>query len=92
MTATTDASLADEAQTILDGAADVLPGLEAESRVSILGTTFSTNEDFVLGQRVVLQVTGYVSHAGTQLVENEGKRNVVKVSSTLITVIDADHE
>lgn len=89
---TTDATLADEANAILSGASDVLPGLEAESRVSILGTTFSTNEEFVLGQRVELRVTGYVSHAGTQLVENEGKRNVVKVSSTLITVIDTDRE
>jgi len=86
----TDATLADEAQAILDGAPDVLPGLEAETKVSILGTTFSTQEEFVLGQRVELKVVGYVSQAGTQLVENEGKRNVVKISSSLITVTDAD--
>lgn len=87
---TNDTVLAEEAQAILDGAPDVLPGLEAETKVSILGAAFSTNEDFVLGQRVELRVVGYVSQAGTQLVENEGKRKVVKISSNLITVVDAD--
>lgn len=85
-----DTQLADEAQAILDGAPDVLPGLEAETKVSILGTSFSTQEEFVLGQRVELRVVGYVSQAGTQLVENEGKRNLVKISSSLITVVDVD--
>lgn len=85
-----DTQLAEEAQAILDGAPDVLPGLEAETKVSILGTSFSTQEEFVLGQRVELRVVGYVSQAGTQLVENEGKRNLVKISSSLITVVDVD--
>jgi hypothetical protein len=81
-------SLAEEAQAILDGAPDPLPGLEAETRVTVLGTTFSTNEEFVLGEKVTLQVTGYVAFAGDQLIENEGKRHVVKIQSSLIQVVE----
>jgi hypothetical protein len=86
------AEMAAEAQAILDGSPDSLPGLEAETRVSVLGTTFSTNEEFTLGERVELRIVGYVGFAGEQLIENEGKRHVVKINSTLINVVDAAPE
>jgi len=84
--------MADEAKAILDGAPDALPGLEAETKVSVLGCNFSTNEDFVLGERVELRVIGYVNFAGDQLIENEGQRKVVKIASSLINVVDTSSD
>ena len=84
----TDTTLAEEAQGILDGASDTLPGLEAETKVSILGAAFATNEGFALGERVELRVVGYVGFAGDQIIENEGKRHIVKINTTLIQVVD----
>lgn len=88
----TAVDMAEEARAILEGAPDSLPGLEAETKVSILGASFSTSENFVLGEKVELRVVGYVSYAGEQLIENEGKRNVVKINSSLIHVVDASSE
>lgn len=92
MTATDDVTMAAEAQAILDSADPVLPGMEAESKVSILGTTFSTDEQFVLGQYVEFRVTGYVTSAGDELIENEGRRHIIKVKTSMITVVDSDAE
>jgi hypothetical protein len=88
MTVTDEKALAAEAQQILDNAPVTLPGLETETKVSILGATFATNEEFVLGERVVLRLSGYVTHVGDQLIEDEGKRGIVKVQATLIQVAD----
>ena len=85
-------NLAADAQAILDGQEESLPGLEAETKVSILGAAFATNEQFVLGERVELKVVGFVGFAGDQLIENEGKRRVVKINTTLIQVVDTGDE
>ena len=87
--AKTDAELADEAQAILDGqeANAPLPGLEADTKVSVLGMQFSTSDTFALGERVELRVVGYVNFAGDQLLENEGKKHIVKIQSSLIEVV-----
>ena len=87
-----EASLAEEARAILDSAQAALPGMEAESRVSILGTTVTTDEAFTLGQRVEFRVVGYVASVGDELVDKEGRRHAVKVKTTLITVVDQDGE
>lgn len=87
-----EANLAEEAQKILSSASPALPGMEIESKVSILGTTVSINDQLVLGQRVEFRVVGYVTQAGDELVENEGKRHVVKVKTTMIQVVDTEGE
>lgn len=88
----TDPDVADEAQKILDGAADSLPGLEADAKVSILGTAFASSKaaELALGERVELRVVGYVNFVGDQLIENEGKRRIIKVQSSLIELLEIE--
>jgi hypothetical protein len=88
---TTEDAMRDEAERLLQEAGDdPLPGLEADTKVSILGTTVATNKDLVLGQRVEARITGIVKFVGDELIENEGKRRIVKVQSNLIEIITDD--
>jgi hypothetical protein len=74
-------------QRVLEGTDVSLPGLEADTLVTILNTKVATSESMVLGERVEFRVVGVVEEAGEKLFENEGRRRVVKVKAQLIQLL-----
>jgi hypothetical protein len=62
-------------------------GMTADTKINVVGTNFSTDEHFELGQAVKLEVSGHVVMSGFEVLESEGKRHVVKVQADVIEVV-----
>jgi hypothetical protein len=59
-------------------------GLAADTKVAILGATFSTADELELGEKVTLLVYGHVTMTGREVLESEGERGVVKIHADTI--------
>jgi hypothetical protein len=63
------------------------PGTEADTKVSVQNTTFSTPERFELGDKVTLLVHGHITMTGRETIaETEGERGVTKIHADVIEV------
>jgi hypothetical protein len=60
--------------------------MAADTKVSVQSTTFSTGEEFELGEKVTLLVHGHVTLTGRELLETEGERGVAKIHADMIEV------
>jgi hypothetical protein len=61
-----------------------LDGLDADTRITILGARFDTNDNLALGESVTLTVKGHVVLTGREAVEDTGTRGVVKIRADII--------
>lgn len=67
-------------------AQQTLDGMEAGTRLTIVGTALDCDDEFVLGDHVAITIKGHVVMAGVESLEKTGVRRVVKVRADIIEV------
>jgi hypothetical protein len=65
-----------------------MPGMEDANKVSLQGVSgFKVEQEFELGEKVELRISGHVTMTGREILESEGERGVTKIHADIVEVV-----